>query len=59
MLTLLSKPLFWLLDMLHSIFNNWGLAIILVTFLLKLAFYPLSETSRHARWRDEARSRRA
>jgi YidC/Oxa1 family membrane protein insertase len=26
-------------------FNNWGLAIIAVTFLLKLAFYPLSEAS--------------
>jgi len=44
-LTLLSKPLFWLLDKVHSLFNNWGVAIIVVTFLLKLAFYPLSETS--------------
>ncbi len=42
-LTLLSKPLFWLLDHAHSIVQNWGLAIILVTFLLKLLFYPLSE----------------
>jgi YidC/Oxa1 family membrane protein insertase len=42
-LTLLSKPLFWLLDHAHSIVRNWGLAIILVTFLLKLMFYPLSE----------------
>ncbi|HEY6124429.1 MAG TPA: membrane protein insertase YidC [Steroidobacteraceae bacterium] len=42
-LTLLSKPLFWLLDHAHSIVKNWGLAIILVTFLLKLLFYPLSE----------------
>ena len=44
-LTFLSKPLFWLLDKAHTIFNNWGLAIIAVTFLLKLAFYPLSEAS--------------
>ena len=43
MLTLLSKPLFWLLDHAHSFVSNWGLAIILVTFLLKLMFYPLSE----------------
>jgi YidC/Oxa1 family membrane protein insertase len=44
-LTFLSKPLFWLLAKAHAIFNNWGLAIIAITFLLKLAFYPLSETS--------------
>jgi YidC/Oxa1 family membrane protein insertase len=44
-LTFLSKPLFWLLDKAHSIFSNWGLAIIAVTFLLKLVFYPLSEAS--------------
>jgi YidC/Oxa1 family membrane protein insertase len=44
-LTFLSRPLFWLLDKAHIIFNNWGLAIIAVTFLLKLAFYPLSEAS--------------
>ena len=42
-LHLLSKPLFWLLDHAHSWVGNWGLAIILVTLLLKLAFYPLSE----------------
>jgi YidC/Oxa1 family membrane protein insertase len=42
-LTILARPLFWLLDKAHSIVKNWGLAIILVTFLLKLLFYPLSE----------------
>lgn len=45
MLTFLSKPLFWLLEKAHSIFNNWGWAIVAVTFLLKLVFYPLSEAS--------------
>jgi YidC/Oxa1 family membrane protein insertase len=44
-LTFLSRPLFWLLDKAHVIFNNWGLAIIAITFLLKLMFYPLSEAS--------------
>ena len=44
-LTFLSRPLFWLLSKAHLIFNNWGLAIIAVTFLLKLVFYPLAETS--------------
>jgi YidC/Oxa1 family membrane protein insertase len=42
-LTILARPLFWLLDKAHSIVKNWGLAIIFVTFLLKLLFYPLSE----------------
>ena len=42
-LTILARPLFWLLDKAHSVVKNWGLAIIFVTFLLKLLFYPLSE----------------
>ena len=45
MLTVLSKPLFWALGTVHNAVGNWGLAIILVTFLLKLLFYPLSESS--------------
>ncbi len=45
MLTLLAKPLFIVLNWVHNLFGNWGGAIITVTFLLKLAFYPLSETS--------------
>lgn len=43
MFTFLSKPLFWVLDQLHSIVRNWGLAIILITVLIKLAFYRLSK----------------
>jgi YidC/Oxa1 family membrane protein insertase len=42
-LTFLSRPLFLLLDFLHSLVRNWGVTIIFATFLLKLAFYPLSE----------------
>jgi len=41
----LARPLFWLLDQVHALTGNWGVAIILVTFLLKLGFYPLSEAS--------------
>ena len=37
MLTLLAQPLFWLLEKVHTLVGNWGLAIIIVTFLLKLA----------------------
>jgi YidC/Oxa1 family membrane protein insertase len=44
-LTLLAGPLFWLLSNVHLLFGNWGWAIICVTFLLKLVFYPLSEAS--------------
>ena len=42
---MLSKPLFWLLDKLHGVLGNWGWSIVMITFLLKLVFYPLSETS--------------
>jgi len=41
----LSKPLFWALDAVFRVTGNWGVAIIFVTFLLKLVFYPLSEAS--------------
>ena len=44
-LTMLAGPLFWLLSKVHGITGNWGVAIILVTFLLKLVLYPLSEAS--------------
>jgi len=43
--TFLSKPLFWLLDFFHSLVGNWGFAIILVTLVIKIAFYKLSEAS--------------
>ena len=43
--SVLAQPLFWLLDHVHSLGGNWGFAIIIVTFLLKLLFYPLSEAS--------------
>lgn len=44
-LTLLAEPLFWLLERAYDVVGNWGWSIILVTFLLKLVFYPLSESS--------------
>jgi YidC/Oxa1 family membrane protein insertase len=45
MLTILARPLFWLLQNVHGLFGNWGVTIILTTFLLKLLLYPLSEAS--------------
>lgn len=44
-LTMLAKPLFWLLELFHRWTANWGWAIILLTLLVKLAFYPLSAAS--------------
>jgi len=44
-LTALADPLFWLLERAHSFLGNWGLAIIFVTFLIKLVFYPLTQMS--------------
>ncbi len=44
-LTILSQPLFWLLEKVYSFVGNWGWSIIIVTFLLKLLFYKLTETS--------------
>jgi len=38
----LAKPVYWLLDFIHTYVNNWGWAIILVTLLLKLMFFKLS-----------------
>jgi len=44
-LTFISKPLFWLLQFLHGLVGNWGWAIVLLTVLIKAAFYPLSAAS--------------
>jgi len=44
-LTIISQPLFWLLSLVHGWVGNWGVAIIFVTFLIKLAFYKLTESS--------------
>ncbi len=41
----ISDPLFWLLEHVYALLHNWGWSIIVVTFLLKLVFYPLSEAS--------------
>ncbi len=44
-LTIIAQPLFWLLSKIHSFVGNWGVAIIVVTILIKLAFYKLTEAS--------------
>jgi len=44
-LTFLAKPIYWLLEQLHGIVANWGWAIVLLTIIIKLVFYPLSAAS--------------
>jgi len=44
-LTVLAKPIFWLMEYIHSVIGNWGFTIILLTLLIKLVFYKLSEVS--------------
>ena len=44
-LTILSNPLFWLLSKVFEFVGNWGVAIILVTIMIKMAFYKLTEKS--------------
>jgi YidC/Oxa1 family membrane protein insertase len=44
-LTIIATPLFWLLTFIQGWVQNWGIAIILLTILIKLAFFPLSAAS--------------
>jgi YidC/Oxa1 family membrane protein insertase len=52
-LTVIAAPLFWVLKTLYRWVGNWGVAIILLTVLIKLLFYPLSAAS----YRSMARMR--
>ena len=38
----LGKPMYWVLEQGHGLFNNWGLAIIFLTVVIKLVTWPLS-----------------
>ncbi len=44
-LTVVASPLFWLLSWIHKVVGNWGWAIIFLTVLIKLVFFPLSAAS--------------
>ncbi len=44
-LWLIAEPLFWLLDWIHGFVGNWGWSIIILTLMIKLAFFHLSATS--------------
>lgn len=43
--TVIAAPLFWLLKWLHGLVHNWGWAIVLLTIIIKSAFYPLNHAS--------------
>jgi YidC/Oxa1 family membrane protein insertase len=44
-LTMLAKPLYWLMEKIHSVVGNWGWAIVLLVVLIKAAFYWLNATA--------------
>ncbi len=52
--TVFSKPLFWLLSHIHGVVGNWGWAIVILTVLIKAAFFKLTE----AQYRSMARMRK-
>lgn len=44
-LTVIAAPIFWALNAIHQLVGNWGWAIIVLTIIIKLIFYPLSAAS--------------
>lgn len=44
-LWLVSKAILWLMERMHSILGNWGVAIIATTLVIKLIFFKFSEAS--------------
>ncbi len=41
----IAQPIFWLLENIHALLGNWGWSIIVLTIIIKLAFFPLSAAS--------------
>jgi len=39
--TIIAKPLYWLLDKVHSFVGNWGWSIVVLVLIIKIAFYWL------------------
>jgi membrane protein insertase, YidC/Oxa1 family, C-terminal domain len=52
--TVIAKPLFWVLSKFHALTGNWGVAIVLLTLLVRGAFFKLSE----AQYRSMAKMRK-
>jgi len=44
-LTVLAQPIFWLMKHIHTLVGNWGWSIVILTLMIKLAFFKLSAAS--------------
>jgi len=44
-LTIVAAPIFWSLEAIHKLVGNWGWAIVILTVIIKLLFFPLSAAS--------------
>ena len=44
-LSVIAHPIYWLLDKIQSVVNNWGWSIIILTIIIKAMFYKLSAAS--------------
>ena len=51
MLTFLSAPLFWILDVANGLLGNWGFSIIVLTILIKALFFLNSLKPATVLWR--------
>lgn len=41
----IATPILWLMRLIHTIIPNWGLVIIALTFIIKLATHPINKKS--------------
>ena len=41
----ITKPMFWMLDFFFKLFGNFGIAILIVTVIIKIVFFPLANKS--------------
>ncbi len=44
-LAVIAQPIFWVMGKIHGVVGNWGWSIIILTILIKAAFFPLSAAS--------------
>ncbi len=58
MLTMIAKPIFWVMTQMHAMLGNWGWTIIALTILIKLAVLPAVGGRLPQHGQDEAWSRR-
>ncbi len=54
LMAVIGQGLFWVLDQVHKVVNNWGWAIVGLVILLKLALFPLA----NAQYKSQAKMRK-